>query len=206
MKQEAHPNSLSAVEWITAAPRAKLEKMRLRRANQRERSCESGWYGSARWWRSWWHARLRLGGCCGSVASSTEQDDVDGKQRKERTTGGHFQTYRRAKSGGERCAWHAMVVRTHRSWRCHPRARVEAGGSSPTMSVCLLALFKVFTELPLASFFKLLLNLYGNSKISKNKSCSKFKVLQLCFNNHTQILSRFENASLKSWQALHFSF
>ena len=38
----------------------------------------------------------------------------------------------------------------------------------------------------------------GNSKISKNKSCSKFKVLQLCFNNYTQILSIFENASLKS--------
>ena len=63
---------------------------------------------------------------------------------------------------------------------------------------CLLALFKVFTELPLASFFKLLSNLYGNSKISKNKSCSKFKVLQLCFNNHTEIMSTFNNASLKS--------
>ena len=68
-----------------------------------------------------------------------------------------------------------------------------AGGES-----CLLALFKIFTELPLASFFKLLSNLYGNSKISKNKSCSKFKVLQLCFNNHTQIMSTFKNASLKS--------
>jgi len=63
---------------------------------------------------------------------------------------------------------------------------------------CLLALFKIFTELPLASFFKLLSNLYGNSKISKNKSCSKFKVLQLCFNNHTQIMSTFNNARLKS--------
>ena len=63
---------------------------------------------------------------------------------------------------------------------------------------CLLALFKVFTELPLASFFKLLSNLYGNSKIFKNKSCSKFKVLQLCFINHTQIMSTFKNTSLKS--------
>ena len=63
---------------------------------------------------------------------------------------------------------------------------------------CLLALFKLFTELPLASFFKLLSNLYSYSKISKNKSCSKFKVLQLCFNNHTQIMSTFNNISLKS--------
>jgi len=87
---------------------------------------------------------------------------------------------------------------TARSRRWHSRTRVEAGGSSSTVSVCMLALFKVFTKMPLASFLKLLSNLYDNSKISKNKSCSKFKVLQLRFNNHTQILSRFENASLKS--------
>ena len=89
-------------------------------------------------------------------------------------------------------------MRTRRSWRCHLLARVEAGGSSPTVRACLLALFEIFTELPLALFFKLLSNLYGNSKISKNKSCSKFKVQQLCFNNYTQILSTFNNASLKS--------
>ena len=87
-----------------------------------------------------------------------------------------------------------MPARSRR-WQ---RPRLEAGRSSPTVRVCLLALFQLFTKLPLASFIKLLSNLYGNSKISKNKSCSKFKVLQVCLNNHTQILSRFENASLKS--------
>ena len=46
--------------------------------------------------------------------------------------------------------------------------------------------------------FKLLPNLCNNSKISKNKSCSKFKVLQLCFYNHTQIRSTFLNANLNS--------
>ena len=76
--------------------------------------------------------------------------------------------------------------------------RLEADGSSPTVRVGLLSLFKLFTEMPLASFLKLLSNLYDNSKISKNKSCSKFKVLQLSFNNHTQIMSTFKNASLKS--------
>jgi len=91
-----------------------------------------------------------------------------------------------------------MAARTRQSQRWRLRAHVEASGSSPTVRVCLLALFKQITELPLAQFLKLLSNLYGNSKISKNKSCSKFKVLQLCFNNHTQIMSRFENASLKS--------
>ena len=90
------------------------------------------------------------------------------------------------------------MARTRQSRRWPSRARLEASGSSPLVSVGLLALFKLFTEMPLASFLKLLSNLYGNSKISKNKSCSKFKVLQLWFNNHTQIMSTFKNASLKS--------
>ena len=72
-----------------------------------------------------------------------------------------------------------------------PREHLEDGGRSPMVNVGLLALFKVITELPLDPFFKLLSILYGNSKISKNKSCSKLKVLQLCFNNHTQIMSTF---------------
>ena len=121
------------------------------------------------------------------MTGKTEEGEDDGKE-----------LLRRAKSGGERCARHVTTTRTRRSRRWHLWTRVEVGGSSPTVSVCLLALFKVFTELPLAAFFKLLSNLYGNSKISKNKSCSKFKVLQLCFNNHTQIMSTFWNASLKS--------
>jgi len=50
---------------------------------------------------------------------------------------------------------------------------------------------KVITELPLDLNHKLLPNFYGNSKISKNKSCFKSKVVQLCFNNHTQIMSTF---------------
>ena len=52
-----------------------------------------------------------------------------------------------------------------------------AGGES-----CLLALFKQITELPLASFFKLLSNLCGNSKISKNKVAPNSK-----FNNFALI-------------------
>ena len=82
--------------------------------------------------------------------------------------------------------------------RRRPRARLERGGRSPTVRCRSAALFTIFTELPLAKFLKLLPKSYGNSKISKNKSCSKFKVLQLCFNNHTLIRSTFWNASLKS--------
>ena len=45
---------------------------------------------------------------------------------------------------------------------------------------------------------KLLSNFHNNSKISKNKSCSKSKVLQLCFWNHIQIHSTFWNSNLNS--------
>ena len=115
---------------------------------------------------------------------------------KERATGRCSSLNRRAKSGGtgaldtqwQRGHVEAGGVAHGRAWKPMEAGRGES---------CLLALFNIFTELPLALFFKLLSNLYGNSKISKNKSCSKFKVLQLCFNNHTQILSTFNNASLK---------
>ena len=43
----------------------------------------------------------------------------------------------------------------------------------------------------LPKIHKLLSNFHNNSKISKNKSCSKSKVLQLCFYNHLLIRSRF---------------
>ena len=68
-----------------------------------------------------------------------------------------------------------------------------AGGDS-----CPLVLFILFTKLPFDLKTKLLPNLCNNSKISKNKSCSKSKFLQLCFYNHTQIRSTFWNASLNS--------
>ena len=45
-------------------------------------------------------------------------------------------------------------------------------------------------------FHKLLSNFHNNSKISKNKSCWKSKVLQLCFRNLTQIRPTFWNELL----------
>ena len=64
--------------------------------------------------------------------------------------------------------------------------------------VASTALFPIFIESPFAKIFKLLPNLCNNSKISKNKSWSKFKVLQLCFYNHPLMRSTFWNASLNS--------
>jgi len=72
-----------------------------------------------------------------------------------------------------------------------PRRRPERIRSSPAMRCLPRALFIIFTKLPLGLKSKLLPNLCNNSKISKNKSCSKSKVLQLCFYNHPLIWSTF---------------
>jgi hypothetical protein len=56
--------------------------------------------------------------------------------------------------------------------------------------------FKLITELPLSSFYKLLSNFLKKLKISKNKSCSTFQTLQLCFKKHFQILPPFSNLNL----------
>jgi hypothetical protein len=47
--------------------------------------------------------------------------------------------------------------------------------------------FELFTEMPLAKFYKLLSNFLKKLKICKNKSCSIFQVLQLSQCKHFQI-------------------
>ena len=58
------------------------------------------------------------------------------------------------------------------------------------------ALFTRITELPSVLKFKLLPNFLKKLKISKNKSCSTFQVLQLFLNEHFQILPPFWNLNL----------
>ena len=53
------------------------------------------------------------------------------------------------------------------------------------------ALFTRITELPSILKFKLLPKFLKKLKISKNKSCSTFQVLQLCLNERFQILPPF---------------
>ena len=111
------------------------------------------------------------------------------KQRGgEKETNGDSQAI---KDGQEARGSHAAALSTparHRNWT---RTRLEDDRSSPSASWLPRVLFTDITELPLAKFPKLLPNFHNNSKISKNKSCSKFKVLQLCFYNHSLIRSTF---------------
>ena len=63
-------------------------------------------------------------------------------------------------------------------------------GAGGKQAVAIL-IFEIFTELPLSLFCKLLTIFLKKLKISKNESCSTFQTLQLCFNEHFQILPPF---------------
>ena len=63
-------------------------------------------------------------------------------------------------------------------------------GAGDKLTVAIL-IFEIFTELPLSLFCKLLSIFLKKLKISKNESCSTFQTLQLCFNEHFQILPPF---------------
>ena len=86
---------------------------------------------------------------------------------------------------------HVGVLSAPARHRGRPQSRPEADRSTPARRCRPRVLFTEITELPLSLNPKLLPNFHNNSKISKNKSCSKFKVLQLCFYNHSQIGSTF---------------
>ena len=75
-----------------------------------------------------------------------------------------------------------------------PKTAPHAPGSRKKLvggHSCPMVLFLKIIKLSLSLKHKLLLNLCNNSKISKNKSCSKFKVLQLYFYNDPLIQSTF---------------
>ena len=126
----------------------------------------------------------------GDGAGTTEMiGDVEKKNREKRKSDGdgvsafitrsrHTETTPSSFSTLARC-------------RRQPPRRLEDDRRSPTVNWLPRLLFIEFTELPFVKIFKLLPKLHGNSKISKNKSCSKTKVLQLCFYNQPLIRSTF---------------
>ena len=95
-----------------------------------------------------WHALLRLGGHYGDGTSSTELSGDVGKSRGEETEkngyGAGFIARPRSKEKPRSSL--PMPARSRR-W---PRARLEGGGSSPSVRCRPLALFQLITEWPLA--------------------------------------------------------
>ena len=124
----------------------------------------------------------------GDDASSTELWRRREKQRRRKEKNGDGTSFKEL-PGSKRKPRRGLL---HTSAK--PNVAMNAPGSQRKVAggdSCPMVLFPLITELPLVKFLKLLPNLYSNSKISKNKSCSKFKVLQLFFYNHTQIRSTF---------------
>ena len=126
---------------------------------------------------------LRVDPACSwsSLESRRRRRENREKEEKQTTTSG---LYSAARSAQER---HAACTPCQREAEGGHGRAWKTGERTPTVGRwCPVAnlIFEVFTDLPLSSFYKLLSNLYNNSKISKNKSCSKSKVLQLCLNEH----------------------
>ena len=69
--------------------------------------------------------------------------------------------------------------------------QLRGAGGKQEVVFGFIWIFELFTELPLSSFCKLLTNFLKRLKISKNESCSSFQALQLCLNEHFQILPPF---------------
>ena len=130
----------------------------------------------------------------GTAQRSGGGGDGKSRGRKQRRAA----TSEALKCGQEEWRSHAAAFSSLAWSRRWPRARLETRRRSPAVRCRPWVLFTEITELPLALKPKLLPNLSGNSKISKNKSCSKFNVLQLCFYKHTLSRSTFWNASLNS--------
>ena len=126
---------------------------------------------------------------CGDGAGSTEMIGDVGKSRGRRKSDGDgvlaFITRSRHT---EMAASSFSTPARRRNW---PRAHLEPRRRSSAVRWLSAVTVHHITELPFILNPNLLPNLCGNSKISKNKSCSKFKVLQLCFYNHSLIRSTF---------------
>ena len=118
------------------------------------------------------------------------------KEMKRRRTA----TAQAIKDGQEARGNHVGVFSAPARRRGRPQSCLEADRSTPAMRCLPRALFTEITELPLVLKPKLLPNLYNNSEISKNKSCSKSKVLQLCFYNHCHRTDQFIRVQVQ-WQS-----
>ena len=136
-----------------------------------------------------WQALPKTGRCYGDGEAQRSYGDGGGRKhrRKKNDNDGVSAFITRLRSKKKPC--HGL----HRA-SAMPKMATTTTGSQRMLTdgdSCPTVLFNFFTKLPFVLKSKLLPNLCNNSKISKNKSCFKFKVLQLCFYNHTQIRSIF---------------
>ena len=140
------------------------------------KSSDQGWLaGCTRNRRSWDRLCQDGNGARSTVKAQRSDGGATGKTVEEKKKNGSDALA--IKAGQEARGSHDAAFSSPARRQRRPRARLEAERSSSAMRCLPRALFIVFTILPLGSKSKLLPILYNNSKISKNKSCSKFKVL-----------------------------
>ena len=136
-----------------------------------------------------WQALPKTGRCYGDGEAQRSYGDGGGrKQRRQKNDDDSvsaFITRLRSKKKPRHGLHRASATPKMATTATGSQRKLAGGDSCPTV------LFILITELPFAKFHKLLPNLCNNSKISKNKSCSKSKVQQLCFYNHPLIWPTF---------------
>ena len=119
------------------------------------------------------------------------------ERKKEDDGGGGAPIYSREGRIRRQQLTHELATEPAACHRTRKRRKTIGGGScvapaaSREVALSLVLIFKVFTELPLRLFCKLLTNFVKKLKIYKNESCLTFQTLQLYFNEHFQILPPF---------------
>ena len=115
------------------------------------------------------------------------------KEEKWTASSGSYSSARSAQTRHAECSPCQREAKggRRRAWKTGERTPAVGRWRPVTNSI-----FKVFIDLPLRLFFKLLTNFLKKLKISKNESCSTFQTLQLCFKEHFQILHPFWNLNL----------
>ena len=131
-----------------------------------------------RWWSTTTTARARRSG----AAATGKQSKGEGQRRWR------LRLKRMARKLKEAASWPSPRQRD-------AQTATHATGSQPKLAGNVASAVDTvhsnYRNAICPKFKKLLSNFHNNSKISKNKSCSKSKVLQLCFYNHLLIQSRF---------------
>jgi len=124
-----------------------------------------------------------------NFASAARTPAVSRREEKK-NDGGGAPIYRREGCVRLRQLPNEVATESEACHRVKKRRRRSAASSYVAASGFKL-IFELFTELPLRLFCKLLTIFLKKLKISKNESCSTFQTLQLCFNEHFQILPPF---------------
>ena len=137
------------------------------------------------------------GSTVATASSGADRWRSRAERKKEDDGGGGALIYSREGRVRRRQLTHELATEPAACHHTRKRRKTIGGGScvapaaSREVALGFVLIFELFTEFPLCLFCKLLTIFLKKLKISKNESCSAFQTLQLCFNEHFQILPPF---------------